>query len=75
MAVIRDKFSSQIDSALLAKARSVAQRDGKQFQSLLEEALAEYLERHQAERPRAHVMQALGLSMDEFDDLYKALAK
>jgi metal-responsive CopG/Arc/MetJ family transcriptional regulator len=75
MTTAREKFSSQLDSDLLAKAKSFAQKDGKQFQSLLEEALTEYLERHQTERPRAHVMQALGLSMDEFDDLYRELAK
>lgn len=42
---------------------------------MLEEALFEYLERHQSERPRAHVLDAFGLSMQEFDELYKNLAK
>ena len=75
MTLAREKFSSQLDATLLAEARKVAQREGKQFQSILEDALAEYLERHQSERPRAHVMDALGLSIEEFDDLYKKLAK
>lgn len=75
MAIIREKFSSQADPKLLAKARSLAEKEGRQFQSILEDALSEYLERHQGVRPRAHVMEALGLSMKEFDELYKDLAK
>ena len=55
--------------------RNLAQSEGRQFQSILEEALTEYLERHQNERPRTHVMEAFGLSMDEFDDLYQKLAQ
>ena len=75
MATAREKFSSQADPKLLAKARTFADKEGRQFQSILEDALSEYLERHQNDRPRAHVMEALGLSMKEFDELYKALAK
>jgi len=75
MATAREKFSSQADPKLLAKVRTLADREGRQFQSILEDALSEYLERHQNEPPRAHVMEALGLSMKEFDELYKNLAK
>lgn len=75
MVTKREKFSSQADEQILTDARALAQSQGRQFQSILEEALAEYLERHQIERPRAHAMEAFGLSMDEFDDLYKKLAQ
>ena len=75
MTVIREKFSSQLDATLLAEARAAADAEGRQFQSLIEQAISEYLERHQSTRPRAHVMEALGLSMKEFDELYKNLAK
>jgi predicted transcriptional regulator len=71
----REKFSSQADPKLLAKVRTLADKEGRQFQSIIEEALIEYLERHQNDRPRTHIMEALGLSMKEFDDLYKNLAK
>ena len=74
MTTKREKFSSQADEELLAAVRNLAQSEGRQFQSILEEALTEYLERHQNERPRTHVMEAFGLSMDEFDDLYQKLA-
>ena len=71
----REKFSSQADEQILAAARAFAHTQGRQFQSILEEALTEYLERHQAEHSRAHAMEAFGLSMDEFDDLYQKLAQ
>lgn len=75
MTTDREKFSSQADPKVLAKLRHVADKEGRQFQSVLEDALVEYLERHQTERPRAHVLEAFGMSMQEFDELYKNLAK
>jgi predicted transcriptional regulator len=75
MTVAREKFSSQADPALLAQIRELAAKEGRQFQSVLESALSEYLERNQTQKPRAHVMEAFGLSMAEFDELYKKLTK
>ncbi len=75
MTTKREKFSSQADEELLSAVRNLAHSQGRQFQSILEDALTEYLERHQNERPRIHVMEAFGLSMDEFDDLYQKLAQ
>jgi predicted transcriptional regulator len=75
MTTARAKFSSQADPKVLAKLRLVADKEGRQFQSVLEDALVEYLERHQTEQPRAHVLEAFGMSMQEFDELYKNLAK
>ena len=75
MAPDRVKFSSQADPQLLEKIRSLAANQGRQFQSVLEQALSEYLERNLSERPRAHVLEAFGMSMKEFDDLYQKLAR
>ena len=75
MVTKREKFSSQADEQVLADARALARSQGRQLQSIVEEALTEYLERHQTERPRTHVMEAFGLSMVEFDDLYQKLAQ
>lgn len=75
MTTQREKFSSQADPEILAAARELAQKQGRRFQSVLEEALTEYLERNQLDRPRAHVLEAFGLSMDQFDDLYQKLAQ
>ena len=35
MTVMREKFSSQADPKLLAKVREVAEKEGRQFQSIL----------------------------------------
>jgi len=40
-----------------------------------DEALRDYIERQQKERPRRHAMAAFTASVDEFDDLYRELAK
>ena len=75
MALARKKFSSQLDPAILAAAKAAAQSEGRQFQSLLEEALSQYLERTQGSRPRAHVLESFGMSLTQFDHLYQQLAK
>jgi len=44
MAVVREKFSSQADPQLLAEIRALAATQGRQFQSILEQALTERLD-------------------------------
>lgn len=75
MTISRKKFSSQADPEILDAARAAAQAEGRQFQSLLEDALSQYLERTQSQRPRTHVLEAFGMSLQEFDSLYEELAK
>ncbi|MFB1500036.1 hypothetical protein [Thiocapsa sp. N5-Cardenillas] len=55
------------------RLNSLAQ--GRQFQSVLDEALREYIDRQQKDRPRRHVMTAFAFSLDELDSLYRELAK
>jgi len=75
MALPREKFSSQLDKELLERARKLAESEGLQFQSLLEAALREYLERQEMGKPRKVVIEAFAKSVVEFDLLYKELAK
>jgi hypothetical protein len=72
---VKEKFASQASPELLAAMRQMAEEEGKQFQSLLDEAMREFLERRGTNKPRQHVMEQLGLSIQEFDSLYKKLAK
>ena len=74
-AIIREKFSSQAAPEVLAALRQIAEAQGRQFQAVLDEALRDYIDRHQRERPRRHVMAAFASSLEEFDDLYRELAK
>lgn len=72
---VREKFSSQAAPEVLAALRQLAESQGRQFQAVLDEAMRDYLDRHQTERPRKHVMAYFASSLDEFDSLYRELAK
>jgi hypothetical protein len=71
----REKFSSQAAPEVLAALRQIAESQGRQFQAVLDEALRDYIDRQQKERPRRHVVAAFASSLDEFDSLYRELAK
>ena len=74
-AAVREKFSSQAAPDVLAAMRQLAESQGRQFQAVLDEALRDYLDRHQADKPRKHVMASFATSLEEFDNLYRELAK
>ena len=71
----REKFSSQAAPEVLAALRQIAEIQGRHFQAVLDEALRDYIDRQQKERPRRHVMTAFAASLQEFDSLYQELAK
>lgn len=73
--VVREKFSSQAAPEVLAALREIAEREGRQFQAVLDEALRDYIDRYQKARPRRHVLGAFADSVQEFDALYRELAK
>ena len=73
--VIREKFSSQVAPEVLAALHQIAESQGRQFQTVLDEALRDYIDRQQKERPRRHVMTSFASSLEEFDHLYRELAK
>ena len=70
-----DKFSYKVSPEVLAALHELAASQGRQLQAVVEDALSEYLERQQRDRPRQHVLSAFASSMNEFDALYKDLAK
>lgn len=72
---VREKFSSQAAPEVLAALREIAETQGRQFQAVLDEALRDYIDRQQKSRPRQHVMASFAASLDEFDSLYRELAK
>jgi hypothetical protein len=74
-APVREKFSSQAAPEVLAALRQIAESEGRQFQSVLDEALREYIDRRQSRHPRRHVLGAFASSLDEFDPLYRELAR
>lgn len=72
---VRRKFSSQASPQVLAELRRIAEAEGRHFQSVLDEALRDYIARKETGRPRRHVMEAFSCSVDEHDALYRELAK
>ncbi len=71
----REQFSSQAAPDVLATLRQIAESQGHQFQAVLDNALRDYIDRHQKERARRHVMASFAASLDEFDSLHRELAK
>lgn len=75
MAKTREKFATQVNVEILAAVRLLADQEGRQLQVLVEEALADLLEKRKKTKPRAHVMAAYLASLDKYDPLYQKLAK
>jgi hypothetical protein len=75
MAQTREKFATQVDSTLLASVRNLAQQEGRQLQAVVEEALADLIEKRKNTRPRPSVMAAYLASHDKYGPLYKKLAE
>ncbi len=71
----RQKFASQAAPDVLEAVRSIADDEGRQLQSVIEEALREYVERKRGERPREQVLAHLQASVQEHRELYRRLAE
>jgi predicted transcriptional regulator len=69
------KFSSQADPEILEALQALADHEGRQLQSVLGEAMREYLARKQSKLPRRNVLEAFEQSLRERDELYRSLAK
>jgi len=75
MSATRKKFATQVNSEILSAVRALAEKEGRQVQSLVDEALADLVEKRKKTTPRAHVMGAYLASHEKYAPLYKKLAK
>lgn len=71
----REKFTTRVDSEILAAVRSLARSEGRQLQTLMDEALADLIEKRRGSRPRARVMAVYQASHERYAPLYKKLAE
>jgi hypothetical protein len=71
----REKFATQVDPEILSAVRDLARSEGRQLQSLIDEALGDLVEKHRSAKPRAGVMAAYQASHARFGPLYKKLAE
>lgn len=69
------KFSSQARPQLLEEVRALAAAEGRQFQAVLDEALAEWVAKKKGEAPRSEVIGHLKASIARHRKLYEELAK
>jgi len=75
MSQTREKFATQVNSKILRDVRALADEEGRQLQALVDEALADLIEKHKNAKPRAHVMGAYLASHEKYGPLYKKLAR
>jgi len=74
MSQTREKFATQVDSALLADLRKLASEEGRQIQTLVEEAIGALIDERKQGKARPHVMNAYQKSHMRFGSLYKKLS-
>lgn len=72
---MREKFATQVDADLLEEMRALAKSEGRQIQALVDEALADLIEKRRQSNPRRHVMDAYRASHGKYAALYKKLAQ
>jgi hypothetical protein len=71
----REKFATQVNAEILSTVRALAQNEGRQIQALVDEALADLIEKRKQNKPRPSVMAAYQASHKTFGPLYKKLAE
>lgn len=73
----REKFTTHVNSEILSSLRDLAQSEGRPLQALVDEALADLIEKRKRKRnrPSAHILAAFQASHETFGPLYQKLAK
>lgn len=71
----RQKFATQVDPELIEAVRGIAKEEGRQVQTLIDEALADLVEKRRLGKPRKHVLTAYQASVQRYGKLYKKLAE
>ncbi|MGN6363545.1 hypothetical protein [Asticcacaulis taihuensis] len=69
----REKFATQMHSAMLAELRALAKSEGRQLQSLIEEAVSKLLETRQTSEPDFEAL--MKRNHDRYASVFEKLAK
>ena len=70
MSTTREKFATQVDSALLDSFRKLAKSEGRQIQAVVEDALRSHLDAKNGAPGPEHVMATYLKSTERFSGLY-----
>jgi hypothetical protein len=71
----REKLETQVDPEILSVLKAIARSEGRDLPALVDEALADLIEKKTQGHPRAHVMTAYETSHETFAPLYKKLGE
>ena len=71
----REKFITEVYTESLSALQKVAQSQGRPLQGLVDEALADLIDKYNNPRPRPHVMAEYLASHKTYEALYKKLAE
>lgn len=71
----RVKFATQVSPELLGKLRSLADKEGRQIQALVEEAIGDLIEKKVRAKPRENVMAAYRTTLEPLGKVYDHLSK
>ena len=71
----KEKFATQVDPEILAKIRAISEKEGRKLQAIVEEALADLIEKREGSKPRPVVAAAYAASIRQFGSLYERLAR
>ncbi|PCJ23195.1 MAG: hypothetical protein COA96_12430 [SAR86 cluster bacterium] len=75
MAKTHVKFATQVDAEILGAVRTLAKKEGRQIQALVDEALADLIDKRKGVNARSHVMSAYMKSHKTYGQVYEKLAK
>ena len=75
MGVQRVRYSSQAAPELLSAMREIARGEGRQFETVMEEAMETYIASRRRERPRPEVMAHFRASVERNRRLMALLAE
>lgn len=72
----REHFSAELDATLLAELKSLAEAEGRDLQTLLDEAIAGLLaKKAHTSGAQSDIAELLDESMSKYDGLYRKLAE
>jgi hypothetical protein len=71
----REKLETQVSPEILSAVKAIVQNEGRDLPALIDEALADLIEKRTQERPRASVTAAYERSHETFAPVHKKLAE
>lgn len=71
----KEHLATEVDSNIVAVLRTLAEKEGRQFDALVEEALSDLIVKRNQGEVRPHVVAAYEGSHEKYAKLYKKVAE